>query len=300
MISYTRWPVFLRRVISVQPKVISAKPTVTLRHSTLCTRPNSSLIQFQRGYKKVTDINLEPSSFYGVNTNYGWFIIPKTHYGYDFTETKLNECIKEQVDESNIEEWPLSRIQSEIVDVWVKSLTKSSIPKVKNATKKAKAAREIEDLYTEQMREVVENTEEVPQVDQDIGEECIGSSGGSSSGTNSNSTKKPSKSKTSLEPSGLKAVHAWNYYVQLNTPKYKHLSTTEARRAIGQAWRDLSLLEKEKYKQQLSDMLKSGVSLYNGKTIPLEEKEKYLKRFKVFKERSKKRMLKRAMTSDTS
>lgn len=242
----------------------------------------------KRGYKKGTDISVDPSGYYGVNTLYGWFTIPKTHYGYDFTETRLNECIKQKIEEGSSGPWPLTRIQTEIVDAWVDATPKSGIPKVKSTTKRAKAAREIEDLYVEQMREVVEpeqlSTTELESDSKDITEK------------KSTSTTKAT-SKTPVDASALKTVHAWNYYVQLNTPKYKHLSTTEARRAIGQAWRDLSLLEKEKYKQELSEMLKSGVSIYNGKTIPLEEKEKYLKRFKVFKERSKKRMLKRAMAA---
>lgn len=195
-------------------------------------------------------VKTQPSDFYGLLTNFGWFVIPKPYYSYRWTTRLLDQEIKKAY--PDIHKNPRSRdeLQS-VIDKWVQSVNPHDVPTVSKPTKADLERQKNEDLYRQQLKE----------------EEVV-------DGSDQETKRKVRYKRTSR--GRVTFIHAWNYFFSVTHPQYAHLGKSEARKEVTGIWNSMTTDEKEAYRESYAKLLEEGKDIFRGKIVPKEEKIKRL------------------------
>ncbi|KAK6203276.1 uncharacterized protein RJT21DRAFT_25881 [Scheffersomyces amazonensis] len=214
--------------------------------------------------KVVKGLYEDPNKYSTILTKYGWFAIPSTHYGSKWTIANIESFIESQPQDS-IDTSNIPQLQNLINEKWVPEADLSNIIKVKKLTPKEIAHQKNEELYMSQL--IGDRTIEV-----DVNDKSSNSDDGSSKKT----TKK------------IGFIHAWNYYVSLEYTRrggeYKKVKLE-----IAEAWKKISLEEKDYYRNEYIKLLESGKEILHGKVVDREVKLKQNQRREDAKRRAKER-----------
>lgn len=183
--------------------------------------------------------NLEclPNSFTSIHTDRGWFVIPKIVYTYRWTKEEVSKVLDQHSDLSQTE------LQKHIIE-WVKQVDILQIPQIDKPTAKDKIKQEDDAIYRSQLKD---DYLEVP------------TSGGS----------KKTTRETPLIRRSVNYTHAWNYFSSIF-----HRESGLDRKEILRRWKEMNMEQKEEYRLQYSELLKSGRDIHKGQIISVEEKLK--------------------------
>lgn len=206
-------------------------------------------------------VNTRPNDFYGLVTNFGWFVVPKPYYAYRWTTRLLDQEIKNAY--PDIQKNPRSHdeLQS-VIDKWVQSVKPHDVPAVSKPTKADLERQKNEDLYQQQLKE-----DEI--VDGPVLE-----------------TKRKVRYKRTSRGS-VTFIHAWNYFFSVTHPQYAHLGKTEARKEVTGIWNSMTTDEKEAYRESYSRLLEEGKDIFRGKIVLKEEKIKRLPKARKYSAKGK-------------
>lgn len=108
---------------------------------------------------------------------------------------------------------------------------------------------------------------------------------------NIQSAKRELKTYKKINKEAVTFTNAWNYYMTVNYNKYSALPSKEARQRVGTDWRQLSLDEKEYFRQEYGKLLNLGKDILHGKIVDKEVKELASKKLWESKERTRLRKL---------
>lgn len=206
-------------------------------------------------------VKTRPNDFYGLVTNFGWFVVPKPYYAYRWTTRLLDQEIKKAY--PDIQKNPRSRdeVQS-VIDKWVESVKPHDVPAVSKPTKADLERQKNEDLYRQQLKE-----DEV--VDGPVLEK----------------KRKVRYKRTSR--GSVTFIHAWNYFYSVTHPRYAHLGKAEARKEVTGIWNSMTTDEKETYRESYAKLLEEGKDVFRGKIVLKEEKIKRLPKARKYSAKGK-------------
>ncbi|KAK6466038.1 hypothetical protein DFJ63DRAFT_333419 [Scheffersomyces coipomensis] len=213
------------------------------------------------------------NDFTSVYTKYGWFAVPIKLYGYGWTVPKIEEVIESTFNQ------PESKDIAEltgVVNEWLYSLRGRDVPKIKKLTKRELLEIKENETYRRQLsgdidveiEEDVETPEEIPE----------SSSSAESSTESSTPTPTPKKKVKKM----INFTHAWNYFFSLKYAE-SEMDYKLAKKEIAILWKSFNLDEKNKYRQEYADLLKSGKDVYKGQIIDLAEKQIVNKTLSTYK-----------------
>lgn len=190
-----------------------------------------------------------------VPTTYGWVKVLESHVAKHWTTAEIDKAIQQELG-SKADKADKYEIQR-IAEKWQNLLNKKSVPKIKPRAKaEASATRASESLFREQLR-----PEEIRL--------CAGTLRGLYR------LRPIVPNPVILGPVlTLSVLHAWNYYVARHYKDYSHLSDREARMAVAAAWNNMSLEEKNEYKEEYRTLLNQGKDILKGKIVDRETKLK--------------------------
>lgn len=188
-----------------------------------------------------------PQAFYGIHTQYGWFLIPKEYYAYRWTAQNIHKSIESRY--PDIAKKPQSHeALQRIVDQWGAETDLTQKPAVRKLTRADIEKQQREALYRSQLREEPKD-----------------------SSTNKNQSRERSIVRK-RNPGTITFTHAWNYFFSVTNPKYKHLGRKEARKEVAQEWNAMTTDEKEEYRGAYAELLAEGKDVYRGRIVPKDEK----------------------------
>ncbi|RLV83148.1 hypothetical protein JA9_003054 [Meyerozyma sp. JA9] len=188
-----------------------------------------------------------PQDNYAINSKYGWFLVPKTHYAPRWTANAINQVIEENISEDSEKAGDLESLQK-LVDEWAETVNIEEKPKVEKKTRADAKRQKDQALYRSQIREDV-----VRQADPTV-------------------KSKPTPRVKISSAGAVSFTHAWNYYLATHHKQYMQLGTKEARKIVASNWNLLSVDDKEHYRQEYADLLKQGKDIYKGEIVSKEEK----------------------------
>lgn len=185
----------------------------------------------------------------GVYTKYAWVLVKQAYVSRHWTAQEIEHEVESRLG-NRASEADKFEIQK-IADLWQQNVTISQIPKTRKVTNDhLKKSAEMQ-LFREQLKE----------------ESATGKSRG----------KRTDSSELSEEVS---AVQAWNYFMAMKYPEYKHLLKKEARAKVGLLWRNMYPEEKEKYQEEYRQLKAQGKDILLGKIVDAATKLKANERIK--------------------
>lgn len=222
---------------------------------------------FQRTYRRLSYssselLRVKPVDFNALHTNYGWVLIPKTHFAYRWTKQHIHKEIEEKYPDIGKNTYTNAEIQ-EVVDKWIKTVDIDEKPSSTKLKKADIRKQKEESMYRAQLRE---------EFYEDEMEKTTGSPKAK------DATIKKTKKRTKNE--AITFIHAWNYFFSVKHPNYSHLGKVNARKEISQEWNMMTVEEKEVYREEYSKLLAKGMDIYKGKIVTREEKLKKLPKHK--------------------
>ncbi|KAJ8146662.1 hypothetical protein OY671_000270 [Metschnikowia pulcherrima] len=207
-----------------------------------------------------------PELYNGVPTKYGWVLVRRTHVARGWTQASLNEKLDSKF--GNAQQSLDRESIQEVVDDWVESVDIFQKPKTRKRSRADVNSDNDMRLYLQQSKF----------------EDGTGTAEKRTSETEVKSHKK-------IDSGAVTYTNAWNYYMTVTYPKFKHLPHKEARQTVGVQWRQLSLDEKEAYRQEYSSLLKQGKDILNGKIVDSDVKLQASQKLWEAKERTRLRKL---------
>lgn len=202
--------------------------------------------------KSSSLVKVKPNNFNAIATNYGWFVVPKTHYGFRWTIPRIHSAIQEKYKDPASVPKDIATLQA-VVDEWVEKVDLSQKPEALKMNRKEIRRLKDEAIYRSQLKDNDVTTEPQDRLQDPI-------------------SVKKTRRKSNMDR--VTFIHAWNYFFSLQHNRYSHLPTKESRKEISNEWNSLSVEEKEAYRESYSDLLKEGKDVYRGKIVTREEKLK--------------------------
>ncbi|CCE78182.1 Piso0_000799 [Millerozyma farinosa CBS 7064] len=193
-------------------------------------------------------VKTRPNDFYGLVTNFGWFVVPKPYYAYRWTTRLLDQEIKKAYPDIQKNSRSRDDLQS-VIDKWVQCVNQHDVPSVSKPTKADLERQKNDDLYRQQLKEV----------------EVV-------DGPASETKRKVRYKRTSR--GSVTFIHAWNYFFSVTHPRFAHLGKTEARKEVTAIWNSMTTDEKEAYRESYAKLLEEGKDVFRGKIVLKEEKIK--------------------------
>lgn len=204
---------------------------------------------------KLKDPINSPDAFNGVYTKYGWFLVPKTHLTRVWTQSEVVKAIEaKDLQDSGYQ------AQQEVVDEWAENVDLKEKPKSVPRTAEQVRTEENIFLFRQQIKEE-QHPEAPPGVE------------------------RKRRITRNMNSSTITYTHAWNYFVTVMYPKFKDMTWKESRLQISQIWRQMSLEEKDNYREEYAELLHQGKDIHRGKIIDRAEKVKILEKQSAAKDR---------------
>lgn len=236
---------------------------------------NTSLCLRRLASGTVADLKMNPDLYNGILTKFGWVLVKKSHVARGWTQSLLNKELDNKL--GNVSEKPDWEVVQKIADEWAETADISQIPQISKRTG-AQVNKDNEmRLYLQQVR-YEEPTEESEGAED-------------SEDPNIQSAKRELKTYKKINKEAVTFTNAWNYYMTVNYNKYSALPSKEARQKVGTDWRQLSLDEKEYFRQEYGKLLNLGKDILHGKIVDKEVKELASKKLWESKERTRLRKL---------
>lgn len=218
----------------------------------------------------VLQLKTHPELYNGVYTRFGWVLVPKTHCARGWTQSRLNEALEAKFgnpDAPGALLPSLLQVQLE-TDAWGARVDLAEKPVFRKRSA-ADVKHELDlKLFLLQLREEGKYKGEKKRL-------------------------RTSRVKRDISNGNVTFTHAWNYFMAQSYPRFKHLSEAEARTAIGQEWRLMSMDEKDVYREEYSQLLQLGKDIYHGKIVDRETKIKAVERLNISKQKSLDKKLKK-------
>lgn len=229
----------------------------------------------------VRDVpKVDPNTFFGVHTDYGWFTIPRNTYATDWTIPQLHESIKEKYPDIDKKVPSHNEIQ-QVIDAWSQTCKPSSRPKPTKISRLDQQKLDSLLLYKQQTKALERSkakkdrqkvkeskkTEKLAKKEQKIKEKA----------EYYQYILKYGKIPDTFDFSKIPYTSAWNHYAAKYYNDDTGADTKEKRANVSATWQALSMEEKEVVRQEYISLLKEGQAYERGKLVPLKTKIKRLR-----------------------
>lgn len=213
----------------------------------------------------LAEAPLHPEQYCGVFTNRGWIYVKKTHVARGWTQSLLDAEFGKSL--AGKQSLTLEEIQA-VADKWSQDVNLDDKPKfVKKTTAETRREDDLR-LYLKQQNPTPDNFSEITKVMKEV-----------------KATSKPVRNEITF-------TKAWNYYSTINYKKYTGLSPAETRRMVAESWKQLSVDEKDIWRNEYMELLNKGKDILRGEIVDREVKQRMVDRAKASKQRGKeKRMM---------
>ncbi|OBA20473.1 hypothetical protein METBIDRAFT_22916, partial [Metschnikowia bicuspidata var. bicuspidata NRRL YB-4993] len=222
----------------------------------------------------VIELKTRPDLYNGVFTKFGWVLVKKTHVVRGWTQLQLNQVLEEKLGEP-LDQHDWDTVQ-QYADEWVRTANANQVPKLKRRTMADKSREEDMKLYLQQLR--YDETEEISADDEKRRKRRL-------DGT------KEIKQHKEINKNAVSFTNAWNYYMAVTYKTHENLSPKERRVKVGTDWRQMSMDQKEVYRQDYTRLLNLGKDVLHGEIVDQEVKLKATQKLWEAKERARLRKL---------
>lgn len=223
---------------------------------------------------------VDPNSYYGLLTNYGWFAIPRKYYATDWTIPQIHEKLKQTFPDIDTNPRSFEEIQLVIME-WSNGPKLSPKPKPTRITKADQRKLDELLLYKQQTKslERAKAKEEKEVAKQ--------------SRKNEMKLKKEEKAKEkaqyyqyilkfgripeTFDFNKISYTSAWNHFAAKHYNLENGDDTKQKRANLSIKWQAMTQDDKEQVRLEYIDLLKKGLSYEKGQLVPLKSKIKRLR-----------------------